>query len=108
MGLKYHFHYGCRKETTAKIQYILSMTAICCTFLCFYFLKFIIYLFVYFWLCRVLAAAHRVFVAGPLVVVHGLSLSSCGATAPGRVGSVVCGVQAPAEARELSSCGTWA
>ena len=46
------------------------------------------YLFIYLWLCRVLVATHRIFVA-----VCGL-LSSCGARAPERVGSVVCGRQA--------------
>ena len=40
-----------------------------------------------------------------LVVVREFSLSSCGAQAPERVGSVVCGTQALTEERELSSCG---
>ena len=66
-----------------------------------------IYLFIYlFWLLRVLAVAHGVFIeacgifrcggsslwhAGfSLVAACGFSLSSCGAWAPERVGSVVC------------------
>ena len=40
-----------------------------------------------------------------LVVVCGFFLSSCGAQAPGHVGSVVCSMQALAEACKLSSCG---
>ena len=40
-----------------------------------------------------------------LVAACGFSLSSCGAQAPGRVGSVVCGMWAIVEACELSSCG---
>ena len=43
-----------------------------------------------------------------LVTVCRFSLSSCGAWAPGNVGSVVCGTQALSLRRELSSCGTWA
>ena len=46
--------------------------------------------------------AHRLF-----VVVRRL-LSSCGAWAPGRVGSVVCGMRAVIEVCELSSCGALA
>ena len=41
-----------------------------------------------------------------LVVACGFSLSSCGAQAPGHVGSVVRGVWALVEARELRNCGT--
>ena len=43
-----------------------------------------------------------------LVVACRFSLSSCGAQAPRCVSSVVCVTQALAEARALSSCGTWA
>ena len=69
----------------------------------FFFFFFKIYLlFIYFWLHWVLVAARRLF-----VVVCGL-LSSCGAQAPGCVGSVVCSMQALVEAHELSSCGTQA
>ena len=64
-------------------------------------------LFIYFWLRWVLVVARRIFVeaGGIFVVVCGL-LSSCGAQALGRVGSVVCSTQALVEVRELSSCGT--
>ena len=62
------------------------------------FVDFLIYLR----LCRVLIAAHGIFVED-----RGL-LSSCGVQAVGRVGSVVCGRRALVEVRELSSCGTWA
>ena len=78
-------------------------------FFFFYFLYLFIYLF--FWLCRVLVAAWGIFIetwgifccGAPsllqcsdfsLVVVCGFSLSSCGAWAPGHVGSVVCSMLA--------------
>ena len=34
--------------------------------------------------------------------------SSCGAQAPGCMGSIVCGMWALVEVRELNSCGKWA
>ena len=64
-------------------------------------LFFLIFIFIYlfslfFWLRQVFVAA------------HGL-LSICGAWAPGRVGSVVCGtVGSLVEVCELNSCGAWA
>ena len=80
---------------------------------CLFFFKylFIDFLFIFFWLCWVLAAAHGIFVeacgifrcstgsslwgtAFSLVVACGFSLSSCGTQAPGRVVSVVCSTQA--------------
>ena len=54
-------------------------------------------------------ATRGVFVAAHGLLSSGMRVfflfSSCGAPAPGRVGSVVCGTQALVEVRELSSCG---
>ena len=72
-----------------------------CTYVC-------MYLFIYFWLCWVFVAAHRL----SLVVGVGATLRcsawashcggfSCGARAPGARPSVVV-------VRGLSSCGSWA
>ena len=54
----------------------------CCSYL------FFLIFYLFFWLHRVLVVAHRIF-----VMAHGL-LSSCGARAPKRKGSVVCGKRA--------------
>ena len=73
--------------------------------------KYLFILFIYFWLRQILVAAGGIFVeargilrcgassslrhAGfSLVVVRGFSPSSCDVWAPGRVGSVVCGMRA--------------
>ena len=92
----------------------------CCCF--FKDLLFIIYLLIYFWLCRVLVAAHGVFVAACRIFSCGMwalccsvraspqlwhvvfLFSSCGAQAQGRVGSVV--VVRVLESVGSAVCGT--
>ena len=78
---------------------------------CFFSLSFIIY----FWLCRVVIAAHRVFLVGVslgLLSSCGVQASpyagssACGARARGREGFRSCGLGTPDQ--RLSSCGTLA
>ena len=68
-----------------------------------------LFIYLIFWLRRVLVAAHRIFLeACGLFVVELRLLSSCGVRAPGCVGSVVCGTQALSLRRASSivvACG---
>ena len=81
---------------SCHLSYICWNLRFACSF--FFFLRFIYYLFIYFiyfWLHRVLVAARGIFVVACGIFSCGTELlSSCGAQAPGRVGSVVvvCGV----------------